>query len=131
MNIEFITSKNKSADLITYKQNKIDELNDLCNEIILSTFESPCLGITHVFSFGIDDQMNFSGMLGAISAGIAPTTFTWKTEDAGVLTFDQSQFKQLFGDGLVFKQTNIYKYRDLKEQILSCTTQPQIDAIVW
>ncbi len=70
-------------------------------------------------------------MLGAINAGIAPASFTWKSEDAGVLTFTQNQFKQLFGDGLTFKETNIYRYRSLKDQINACADQTSIDAITW
>lgn len=113
------------------KAKKIDELNTACNETILSTFSSSCLGESHTYSFSYDAQMNLSGILGAVNAGIAPVTITWKTEDAGTFSHTVAQFKQLFADGMVFKQTNIYRYRSLKDQVNACATKADIDLIVW
>lgn len=121
----------KNISLEDIKTKKINQLNFLCNQTILSTFTSACLGVSHIYSFSSDSQMNFSGTLGAINANISPTTINWKTEDAGVLSHTITQFKSLFADGMTFKQANINKYRSLKDQVLACTTQSQIDAIVW
>lgn len=118
-------------DLVQYKQVKIDLLSATCKSEILSNFTSNALGTVHSYGFEADDQTNLGGSLGAINASLCPPSFDWRTKDAGSLPHTIAQFKVLFTDGMIHKQTNIYKYWTLKSQVEACTDKVSVDAIVW
>lgn len=119
-------------DLAQYKQDKINLLSATCRSEILSDFTSSALGAPHQYGFDADDQTNIGGTLGAINAGLCPATFTWRTNDAGALNHSIDQFKQVFADGMTHKQSKIYKYGNLKDQINDPTTdsKDKVDTIV-
>lgn len=110
---------------------KFSELNSKCNQTILSGFSSTALGVSHNYDFDMEAQMNFSGMMNAVNGSMAPASITWKTTDAGNLAHTQAQFKQLYADGMNFKNNQIAKYWTLKSQVLAATTVAQVNAIVW
>lgn len=121
---------NRTLDDI--KQEKISELNQSCNTSILAGFSSSALGATpHTYDFNYEAQINLGGMISAITAGMAPATITWKTVDSGNLPHSQAQFKQVFADGLTFKNNQISKYWSLKVKVLAAIDEASINAILW
>jgi hypothetical protein len=55
----------------------------------------------------------------------------WGTKDAGPLVHNQTQFNQLWLDGFTFKNTNISKYRQLKDAVNAAADKATIDGITW
>jgi hypothetical protein len=113
------------------KQRKIDELWDICNKEILSGFTSSALGVAHSYGFDAMDQDNLTGTASGIGMGIITGTIVWKTKDAGPLPHTINQFKQVCGDAFIMKQSKINKYWTIKNQILSCTSRDDINAVAW
>jgi hypothetical protein len=120
-----------NIELENAKQKKIDELNLSCRNAILSNFTSTCLGDSHEYGFDQEDQNNLGHRLGAINAGLCPSSFDCKTKDAGFLSHTIDQFKTLYVDGMTHKQTALYKCGNLKAQVLACTTIDSVNVINW
>jgi hypothetical protein len=117
-----------------YKQDKINLLNEQCNQAVLGTFTSTTLGSEHIYVFDMEAQMNFAGAKQAFQEKLI-TNIDWNTRNAGVLNHTQAQFSQLWLDGFVHKVSTIGRYRYLKgliEAIIdSPTAKAEVDAIVW
>lgn len=129
---QLVQAANYTSLQLQQAQNaKIGDLNSKCNQTILSGFASSALSVSHNYDFDYEAQMNFSGMMNAVNASIAPASITWKTTDAGNLAHTQAQFKQLYADGMNFKNTQITKYWNLKAQVLAATTVSQVNTITW
>jgi hypothetical protein len=120
----------ENIELDDLKNKKIEQLDYLCNVAILGGFTSNCLGNDHYYTFDYESQMNFSGSLNAFTAGILNDSIVWKT-DQGNKLHTLEQFKQLFTDGLVHKQSTITKYWVLKEQVLSLELKQDVLLIEW
>lgn len=110
---------------------KINQLNDKCNQSVLGGFSSSCLGATHNYQFDYDAQMNLNGQLNLLNIDSTITSVSWRTLDAGILSHTKDQFIQLYKDASSFKSSQIDKYWNLKSQVLSATTETQINAINW
>lgn len=106
---------------------KIEELNAACNATILSGFTSDALGSENHYDFDTDDQINLGGMLNAVTANLVSGTIYWKASDIPQ-PHTVEQFKQVFADGLNWKNNNIGRYWELKSRVLS--GEP-LDGIVW
>jgi hypothetical protein len=124
-------SELSSLWLPIFQQEKIDELNNKCNETILSGFSSNCLGTDHTYQFDYDAQANLTGQLALMNADSTISSVLWKTTDAGVLSHSKEQFLQLVHDAFNFKNSQIGKYWNLKSQVLSATTEDVVKSIVW
>lgn len=113
------------------KEAKIAELDSACNAEILAGFTSSALGAANTYDFDYEAQTNLGGMLNAITAGIITTEpISWKA--SGVPTNHTfAQFKKLFADGLVHKNSKIQKYWALKAQVNAATTPEEVSAITW
>ncbi|TVY09990.1 DUF4376 domain-containing protein [Paenibacillus cremeus] len=112
------------------KQTKLDQLNDACNKFILAGFTSDALGEENHYDFDYEAQINMGGTLNGITAGMITGDIMWKTAE-GNKPHTVNQFKQLYADGMTFKQTNIAKYWTLKNQVLACETRADVAAIQW
>jgi hypothetical protein len=120
----------KAAELPDPKEIKLAELNIACNAAILAGFESSALGESNVYDFDYEAQINLAGMLQAITNGMISEPITWKASGIPLPhTFDQ--FKQVYADGLAFKNAQVQHYWELKAQVQAAETQDEIEAIVW
>lgn len=117
--------------LADYKKLKIEELDKHCNEAILAGFTSFCLGSEHTYDFDYEAQINFSGTLNGIVAGMIDGYVFWKTREKGPLPHTIEQFKTLFKDGMNFKQATIGKYWQLKVQVEACKLTSEVGLIHW
>lgn len=118
------------VELTHAKEAKIKQMNDECNVTILSGFESSALGESHTYDFDYEAQTNLGGMMSAILSEIVTESLSWKANGVPVFhTIDQ--FKQLFADGLIWKNTKIQEYWILKEQVNLAETIEDIESISW
>ena len=114
-----------------YQQNKIIELNTLCNQTILNGFSSTCTGIEHQYKFDMEYQGNITQQGVMLTMDPTIETVMWPTSDAGVLSHTREQFIQLCKDAQAWKATNIYRYFELKAQVEACTVIADVEAFVW
>lgn len=117
-------------DINFLKQQKIDELRNLCNTTILSGFYSSASGENLLFGSDETDQLNLLGQMAALSVSVEP--IVWKVK--GILQFVQlskEQFTQLYLDGKTHKETNMLKYFGLVSQVNAAQTIEEIENIVW
>jgi hypothetical protein len=126
---EWVEGGGLSLDEI--KAQKISELDQTCNQTILSGFTSSALGDPHEYDFDYEAQQNLAGMLSLFNADATITDVTWKTKDAGPLVHTKEQFLQLYKDGFDFKNSNIGKYWTLKAQVLSAGDKAGVDSVTW
>lgn len=113
------------------QEEKINAMNDICNNTILAGFKSWCTGKEYTYDFDYEAQINLAGMFQSISSGMVSGSIMWKTKEKGPVPHTHEQFKTLFMDGITFKQQIIAKYWHLKQTILNCKTKEEVDLIRW
>lgn len=128
----------KAVDpLVQAKEDKINELDMMCNQTILGTFQFQYTdGNTYSFWNDLSAQSNFDKLLNAFTQGMLTTPIMWTAYDSNNnvvrLAFDSSEFLNLYKAHLNHIQTNISKFRDtLQPQVEACTTVDDVNAIVW
>ncbi|NQX68075.1 hypothetical protein HQN90_18280 [Paenibacillus alba] len=127
---ELIWTPQNNGTIEDAKTQKIKQLNEFCNAAILAGFTSNALGTQHSYDFDYDAQINLGDMLNAITAGVVSEPVIWKASGLPQAhTF--AQFKEVFGEGLTHKNTNIGKYWVLKAQVEAATTSEEIEAVKW
>jgi len=132
VNDNVIHNANPVISIDKVKENKINELNFLCNQTILGGFSSNCLdNVEHRYKFDEEYQRNFGLAIGAISISPDIENIPWPTVDSGIQDHTKSQFIQLYLDGKAFMESNLYRYFGMKAQVLECTEISQIEAFVW
>jgi archaellum component FlaF (FlaF/FlaG flagellin family) len=118
-------------DIEILKTKKIDELNVACNKSILDGFISTALGSNYMYDFDYEAQINFAGMLTNLNANASTETIIpWKT-NLGIVNHTVDQFKQVFNDGLNFKQNKIGQYWIKKQTVLSAVSVDEINAVTF
>lgn len=126
----FIALEVGQSALDVYKTSKIESLYSICNKTILGIFSSSALGVAHDYIFDYDAQINLAGTKQAFQDSLI-TQIEWNTRDAGAMIHDQTQFNQLWIDGFLHKNSNMSKYKTLKEQVKSAVDEAEVDSIVW
>jgi len=114
------------------QQQKIIELNTACNQDILNGFSSSCTGVEHQYNFDLEYQANMNQR--ATMFLLKPTMVEtwWPTKDKGVITHSREQFVQLCEDAERIKGEKIFRYFEMKAQILApTTTAEQVEAFAW
>jgi hypothetical protein len=130
-NIEYKTD-NDILKLI--KDAKIIKLNISCGEEIISGFNSSALGSEHKYQSELEDQTN---LIGLVAAGTDDVFKAGNLDvDGNVTSWEYklhtaTQLKQVLADGATHKQTALAKYYTLKAEVEACTTEAQVEAIVW
>lgn len=114
-----------------YRQNKIYEINRVCNQMILGGFLSSCTGLEHQYKFDMEYQGNFAQQGVMLSLDPAITTVLWPTSDAGVIPHTREQYIQLCKDAQAWKSTNTYRYFTMKAQIQAAGTIDLVNAFTW
>lgn len=113
-----------------YKQDKISELNEACEETILAGFYCEATG--HYYEFSAYDQMNFTQQYIRLMANPNEAgPIRWKTEDAGVIEHTREEFLAVCDAAEVHKRGNIEHYWKLKERVGQATTFEEVNAIHW
>jgi len=119
------------VELQNAKENKILELNFLCNQVILGGYNSNCTGENHRYKFDEEYQRNFGLAIGAVSVSPDIENIPWPTVDSGILVHSRENFIQLYLDGKAFMEGNLYRYFGMKTQVLACTEISQVNEFVW
>lgn len=129
-----LVQKTSYADqlLADTKAAKIAELDQMCNQTILSGFTSLALGQEYHYPFDEEAQRNLTGALTLLNADPTLTTVEFKVLDIGkFVDHTRDQFLQVCKDAFAFKSSMIKKYHDLKDQVNAATTVDEVNAIVW
>jgi hypothetical protein len=114
-----------------YQQNKIYELNTACNKEILGGFTSSVTGVAHQYKFDMEYQNNLNQEATMLALDSTIISVDWPTIDAGVVTHTREQFIQLCKESKTFKEQRLYRYFNLKAQVLATTTINAVNAFVW
>ena len=77
------------------------------------------------------DKSSQDLIVSVLSAGSVPTGFFWVDATNNQVPMTYVELQGLSGSILTRNQTNFVKWQTLKAQIKVCTTQADIDAIVW
>lgn len=120
------------------KQNKLNELNEACNQSILGKFTADVDGVTYSFSHDDAAQSNFKdAKLSWIDGDLALTdVLPWTAYNANGdvvrLQLNKEKFDPVYKAHVMVAMNNVSKLRDtLQPQVESSTTKAQLDAIVW
>ena len=120
----------ESLKLLPLQEGKIEEINLKCNLEIIGGFDSSVLGESHHYKFDMEYQANMNQQMGLISLDPTIEFIPWPTS-SGVLIHTKSQFIQLLKEASDFKSNKLFRYFDLKAQILAMTTIEQVKEVVW
>lgn len=125
-------------NLADLKQNKLNELNDSCNNAILNKFTSQVDGVTYSFSNDDAAQSNFKdAKLAWMDGDLQPTdTLKWTAYDqTGAVVripLTKAQFDPINLARIMWQQSNVSKLRDTLEPLVVSATNPDdIAKIVW
>jgi uncharacterized protein YktA (UPF0223 family) len=111
-----------------HRQLKIDILSEKCDEIIVKGFVS---ANGHTYRTNRDDQLNMVAKNVQLLHDETILEVNWKTEDVGYVLHTRAEWLQVYNEGVVHKETNLYKYNTLKAQVASATTHAEILAVAW
>lgn len=116
-------------DLLQYcKDLKVGFFKTTCEEKILEGFTA---SNGHFYRTNRDDQVNFIGQKDLLSANETLTSVPWKTEDAGYIVHTREEWLKIYNEAFSHKQTQLFKYDNLKKQIASATDHATLSAIKW
>lgn len=135
------------SDVLTLARAKFDKMNELdtiCNQIIVGTFPYTYSdGVTYYFWNDTNAQGNFDKVLNAFDKGFI-TAINWTSYDAQGNTcrlyFDATTYTDLYKAHLTHIQSNIIELRDfLEPQVNAITIQNgdlqtainQVNVIAW
>lgn len=107
--------KDPELELKTARSEKIEELNSICNMMILS-------GYSHDgddFQFTETDQSNFNQQLSLLLLDDTLDSIIWKTENNGIKQFTREQFIATCKAGELHKRKYIGQYWRLKAYVES------------
>ena len=112
------------------KTDKINELNNKCSDEIEKGML--CTTNNHFYRFNKDeDQSNFAAQFLEIIDGTASDIINWKTEDAGIISITQDEFKSIYRELGNNQKNLIAKYWGYKMQILNSITIEDVLNVVW
>lgn len=112
-----------------FKPLKILELNKMCEQTIEAGFTSNING--HVYRTNRDDQINMMGQKDELMDDPAIETVPWKTEDVGYIKHTRADWLNIYKEGLQHKKAQLFKYDQLKKQVLAAQTIDEINAVQW
>ena len=95
---------------------------------------SSALGIEHKYQSELEDQTN---LIGLVASGADDVFKSGNLDiDGNVTSWEYklhtiAELKQVLIDGKTMKQTALAKYYTLKAEVEACTTEDQVNAIIW
>lgn len=121
-------------NLADSKQNKLNELNNACNNAILGGFNHTINSIDYHFSFDLEAQFNFQGVSTLLDKGLIQEQ-EWTVTNNGVyerIMINKSLMDELSLVILQHKDSNI---KHLRNELMPLVEQAQVvedlDKIVW
>jgi hypothetical protein len=121
------TSEEK-INLDEVKQNKINELNQKCNEIITNGFYSNADGTNKLYDFELENQIN---LLSLKQQAVNGNVISYYAKCESCHSYTSEQFLQLAMDAENFKFNTIEKYKLLKTYVESLNSINEINSITW
>jgi len=112
------------------QQAKIEEINIACNKEILGGFDSLILGESNHYKFDMEYQANMNQQMGILSLDQTIEFIPWPTS-SGVAIHTKTQFIQLLKEASDFKSSKLFRYFDLKQQIMNCQNTYDVGLINW
>jgi hypothetical protein len=123
-----------TVSLTELKQNKLIELNQSCNDSILSGFDYTINGVQYHFGFDMESQFNFQGAITLLDKGIVQE-IEWTVTNNGSyerIIIDKSTMNGLMLKILQHKDSNIKRFRNqLMPLVEAAQSEEQLDSIVW
>ena len=113
-------------DLELTKQNKIKELDKLCQEKIYGGFYSNADGENKLYDFEIENQINMMGLMPQAQSG---KDISYYAKGEQCHNYTSTQFLQLVNDGATFKFNTIEKYKQLKNYVNSLGSVDEINKV--
>lgn len=111
-----------------YKPLKINELNEKCEQTIEKGF---LCSNGHWYRVNRDDQINMIGQKDELTEKPDLLEVKWKTEDVGYVIHTRSEWLTVYFEAFTHKQTQLFKYDDLKTLVSNCSTMSEINNITW
>jgi len=130
-NIPVYTPIPDEIKLLPLQQSKIEEINLACNQEILGNFFSSCTGTEHTYKFDMEYQANLNQQMGMLNIDETILSIPWPTVDNGIVIHNRSQFIDLLKDASDFKTSKLYRYFDLKAQVMNCQHTDEVKLIQW
>ncbi|WP_353856789.1 DUF4376 domain-containing protein [Bacillus sp. Bos-x628] len=109
--------KDPNLELKTARREKVEELNAICNRMILSGFVHD----GNEFQFTEVDQANFNQQLSLLLLDPTIDQILWKTENNGIKQFTREKFIDTCKAGESHKRKYIGRYWNLKAYVESLT----------
>ena len=131
---EYITIKEEiepipeSVILDLYKNDLINDLQAQTESDIINGFESDALGTMHHYDASLENQIN---LIGAVMANI--DVYYSCTDQNGVKEMrlhTPEQIKQVFNDGVMFKQMKISEMYQKRDSIKNASTLNELVALL-
>lgn len=129
---EYYKQLDKSGILLeNLKQFKINQLKYLCSSTIYDGFTSP--STNHSFSFDEQAQANFTQQLLLIVSANGNYTdkIHWKTKSMEVVELSPAEFVQIVTEAKDFKVAQQGRYWQLEQQVLTATSNEEVELVVW
>ncbi|MFE4029135.1 hypothetical protein ACFX4N_23560 [Priestia sp. YIM B13551] len=122
-------SELSDEDILEYcKILKNDFFKTTCEEKILEGFTA---SNGHFYRTNRDDQINFIGQKDLLVANESLTTVPWKTEDVGYIVHTRDEWLQIYNEAFSHKQAQLFKYDNLKKQVMAATDHVALSTIKW
>lgn len=123
----------KKASLEQKKISKVQELQNACNQDILSGFNCHIKEEDRFFGSDSEDQINLISQLTLFSIDLTLTPVIWKCKGMQGLvdTYTKDEFLQICNAFDVAKRGKIERFWTLKQSALTSTTLEDLEKIVW
>lgn len=136
----FFEEMNKWVEMTTdrefvarFSPSKIQELNNQCEEAILSRFSVEIDGNTYEFSYDTNAQSRLNGSASLFNSGLLteiPWTCYLNGERQRVI-LNKDSFNKIAVAALMHCNSNIVKFNELLEQVNNAQTLGDLQKIVW
>jgi len=120
-----------TLEVILAMEKKIMSLSVFAGNEITTGFYSSALGSPYFYDANLEDQVNLIGVVADGSPSMFSVRVFPNDPQKTYMQHTSSQLKQVMDDGKLFKLTILQKFNALKNNVLSCTTIGEINAIVW
>jgi hypothetical protein len=117
------------ADILEYRKSiKSLHFKELCEKKIVEGFTA---SNGHFYRTNRDDQTNMIGQKDELNVDESITVVPWKTEDAGYIDHTRLEWLAIYNEAFYHKKTQLFKYNDIKNNVLACVSHEEIDLIEW
>lgn len=118
------------ATLADVQTSKIAQITDLYNQKLSDGFTSNSTGSSHIFGYATSDQTKFMQLAILVLNNMAVWPVNIPAKDNTTVPHTQAQYQQLVMDIANFAQSQNTKQHDYINQVNSCSTIDQVNAIV-